>query len=560
MANSKESVKIINPVRKIKNEAGIVVKKFGTISYKDKPEGAFAKKIRCKSLEDAKELRKESELHSQLKEFPKAALLYDSFIYESKKSYKLVLIMENCEKGDLQHLIFQMRQNKEKFSLEALWRDFQELATLFRQLQRINLCHRDIKPENIFITNRMQLKLGDFGESKYIIDTGSLTIRGTYKYLSPKLREAYLIHKQSGEQRFKANHNAFKSDVFSLGLVFLEMILVKEIDDLYLDIGIEANIEKWIGEIENPYMKQIVSLMLRVDEDLRPDFNDLDEMIFKCRNEKLCILCWQDAEESIKCVKCTGMFHLSCNNNNYQCPSCRNYNLCVSCGGVGSDFLGCQQHSRCKNCLGKEPDCDDCNGFEIIGEPENLSFSVLSDTNCRLCNSSCLYNKIMNSKLCTFCFYFTCDSCESPYHYGYSCNNLNPLTNFVCVCGSILYKPQDDIFAKCMNEMHSTDSDRIRCVYCKCSVTEKDHFRCSQFWQMRAKFDNQHIWIGEVVDRISYGQLKVRVPSENNTNFVDEKIYPVNQIDEYRLDVGVGSYIILGYDNNASLVRIHYKF
>jgi len=43
------------------------------------------------------------------------------------------------------------------------------------------------------------------------------TIRGTPQYLSPILWKAYVIDKNTRH----AQHNIFKSDVFSEGLVFL---------------------------------------------------------------------------------------------------------------------------------------------------------------------------------------------------------------------------------------------------------------------------------------------------------------------------------------------------
>jgi len=49
------------------------------------------------------------------------------------------------------------------------------------------------------------------------------TIRGTPQYLSPILWKAHVIE---GNSRF-AEHNIYKSDVFSAGLVLIQFALMK---------------------------------------------------------------------------------------------------------------------------------------------------------------------------------------------------------------------------------------------------------------------------------------------------------------------------------------------
>ena len=78
-----------------------------------------------------------------------------------------------------------------------------------------NILHRDIKPGNIMITSEGKVKLIDFGISKIVdslkTDGDNFTIQSmTYKYASPeqKLNKAV----------------TFQSDIFSLGLVFFEVL------------------------------------------------------------------------------------------------------------------------------------------------------------------------------------------------------------------------------------------------------------------------------------------------------------------------------------------------
>lgn len=51
------------------------------------------------------------------------------------------------------------------------------------------ILHRDIKPQNIFIDDKMNIKIGDFGISKILNTTGEQckTMTGTPFYLAPEI-------------------------------------------------------------------------------------------------------------------------------------------------------------------------------------------------------------------------------------------------------------------------------------------------------------------------------------------------------------------------------------
>ena len=111
---------------------------------------------------------------------------------------------------------------------------FCSLISTCAYLQNMGICHRDIKPANIFFLSDGELKLIDFGESKdYVYDIEDeeketftmATIRGTPQYLSPILWKAHVV---DGQSRY-AEHNIYKSDVFSAGLVLFQMASMNEI-------------------------------------------------------------------------------------------------------------------------------------------------------------------------------------------------------------------------------------------------------------------------------------------------------------------------------------------
>ena len=55
-------------------------------------------------------------------------------------------------------------------------------------------------------------------------NTITRTLTGTVPYLSPELFKAYV------EMKYKSNYNPYKSDVFSLGLVFLYLCTLHKFD------------------------------------------------------------------------------------------------------------------------------------------------------------------------------------------------------------------------------------------------------------------------------------------------------------------------------------------
>nr|XP_043614741.1 nodulation receptor kinase-like [Erigeron canadensis]XP_043614742.1 nodulation receptor kinase-like [Erigeron canadensis]XP_043614743.1 nodulation receptor kinase-like [Erigeron canadensis] len=113
-----------------------------------------------------------------------------------------------------------------------------------------SVIHRDVKSSNILLDHSMCAKVADFGFSKYAPQEGdsnaSLEVRGTAGYLDPEY--------------YSTQHLSAKSDVFSYGVVLLEMITGRE------PLNIHRPRNEWsLVEWAKPYIRNS-----RIDEIVDP--------------------------------------------------------------------------------------------------------------------------------------------------------------------------------------------------------------------------------------------------------------------------------------------------
>jgi serine/threonine protein kinase len=92
-----------------------------------------------------------------------------------------------------------------------------QICTALQFAHDEKIVHRDIKPENILITKKGQVKIADFGLAKLVGGqpdtalTASQMVMGTLNYMAP-------------EQRENTKDVDHRADIYSLGVVFYEML------------------------------------------------------------------------------------------------------------------------------------------------------------------------------------------------------------------------------------------------------------------------------------------------------------------------------------------------
>ena len=274
---------------------------FGKIYLVEDPDDLkkyALKKISVSDLEELNDTKKEFELLMKLSQENPSLNVVKIYGIQIKKLDKFNLVMYvlmEAAQCDWENEIRNRNQYQAYYTEEELMKILLNLSTTLASLQKMGICHRDVKPQNILCFGKDNYKLSDFGEAKkkkkrkingnYIYDfegdTSKQTVRGTELYMSPILFKA--LHDCP---EVDLEYNAYKSDVFSLGLCMLlsstlGFQALYDIRELYDNNKIKKIIDKYLSvRYSKDYIK-LISSMLQIKEKNRPDFIELQENIQK---------------------------------------------------------------------------------------------------------------------------------------------------------------------------------------------------------------------------------------------------------------------------------------
>ena len=254
------------------------------------------KKISVSDMEELSENKKEFELLMKLSQDNPDLNVVKIFGIQVKKLDKFNLVMYvlmEAAQCDWECEIRNRNQYQAFYTEEELMKILKNLVTTLSTLQKQGICHRDVKPQNILCFGKDNYKLSDFGEAKkkkkrkingnciydFEGDTSKQTVRGTELYMSPILFKA--LHDCP---EIDLEYNAYKSDVFSLGLCMLlsstlGFQALYDIRELYDNNKVKRIVESSLtARYSKEYIKLIVS-MLQIKEKNRPDFIELETII-----------------------------------------------------------------------------------------------------------------------------------------------------------------------------------------------------------------------------------------------------------------------------------------
>ena len=134
----------------------------------------------------------------------------------------IVEVYDICDIGDKHFIVMEYVEGnslKDNIKLrgripykEAVW-IMKQLCSGIMEAHRNNIIHRDIKPQNILVKNDGTCKIADFGiavlNNSFEL-TSKDTVLGSVHYLAPELS--------------KGDSPSMQSDIYSLGIVFFELI------------------------------------------------------------------------------------------------------------------------------------------------------------------------------------------------------------------------------------------------------------------------------------------------------------------------------------------------
>ena len=184
---------------------------------------------------------------------------YDSYLDKDK----FYILMEYCDGQNLRDFI--NKNNNELIEENILYNIIKQICIGIKEIHNKNIIHRDLKPENIFMNDKNDIKIGDFGISKYFGSNKKYTKTskkaGSEKYTAPEI----LIDGIYNE----------KADMYSLGCIIYELFHLSK----YYDDKEDEEVKKIDDNIYNKKWQEIINSLLQSDYNKRTNINQLFDII-----------------------------------------------------------------------------------------------------------------------------------------------------------------------------------------------------------------------------------------------------------------------------------------
>ena len=172
-----------------------------------------------------KQLLSELQIMKNIKPHPNIITFYGAYLKQSL-NYDIIILMEYMDCGSLDKILHVFksfvkrdRAANPNFNPRTTWFNIPVvvskishavLAGLNYLYENYKIIHRDIKPSNVLVNGKGSIKICDFGVSKKLINSVAETFVGTSTYMSP--------------ERIQGNGYSVKGDVWSLGLMVIELV------------------------------------------------------------------------------------------------------------------------------------------------------------------------------------------------------------------------------------------------------------------------------------------------------------------------------------------------
>ena len=250
----------------------IIIKNIEYVAIKELGKGGNGRVIKVLNKLDnkyyaIKEIEIKEDIKNKIKNFENEAIILSKFncknivkYYDSfKDNDKLYILMEFCDGLNLRDYIDKNIKNNELIEENILYDIIKQICMGIKEIHNKDIIHRDLKPENIFMNDNMDIKIGDFGISKYFGEnkeyTKTINKAGSIYYIAPEIMRNGVYNK--------------KSDMYSLGCIIYELF---HLSMYYFDKDDET-IKKIDKDLFNYKWQEIINSLLQKDYNKRMDIN-----------------------------------------------------------------------------------------------------------------------------------------------------------------------------------------------------------------------------------------------------------------------------------------------
>lgn len=366
---------------------------------------------------------------------PHICKVWGCFLQQQGTECLTHIVLERMER-DLKQEIDLRREENRPFTEEEVMGILWEAGTALAYAEKQGIAHRDIKPSNIFLCNGLKtVKIGDFGcaERSFTPQAATDTIAGTPLYLSPELKQAFLLSMRGERPDFSIN--PVKADVYSLGITMFAVVTLEN-PNIFANISdLQGVTRTALDKVAHfPRFSAFLAEMLRINPENRPTFLQLEQEMqpffretanFPC--EKLCFACnspiksrdWQAylPDDLIDINGCLDLCSWACLQQLHESKEAKS--ACEVCAGCGKDYswpwqdqlsLKCGHFFHSKECFhlyfkhsatGQAVICPICR--EEL--PKELISDSLVGSECEKCG------EIGVLSVCEPCKHFLCESC-----------------------------------------------------------------------------------------------------------------------------------------------------